>query len=86
MSVPQPKEKVFEIKVVNVATMPIHTQVQINKEVAAMPPEAQKNWKGFVKVTYITASPPSISKIEPYMGTVIDYYRKEMGGADFSIC
>ena len=45
------------------------------------------NFKGFVKVTYITASPKSIKSVEPINGTVKDYfetYKKEKS-IDFNV-
>ena len=79
-------EKIFEIRIVNVEQMPPQTQQVIEAEVAKKPIDFRENYRGFAKVTYVTASPPRIVSVEPIVGTVIEYIKSiEAEGVDFSI-
>jgi len=68
------KEKIFEIKIVSIANMPEVVKKDIIRQVSQKESGFQKNYKGFAKITYVTASPKSIQSIEPIQGTIIDYF------------
>ena len=76
-------EKIFEIRIVNVNNMSASAREEIRREVARKPPAFKEKFEGFAKVTYVTASPPRIAKIEPIMGSIIEEF-KSIGG-DFSV-
>lgn len=76
-------EKIFEIKVVDQKHISPEARAEVIKKVARAPPEFRNKFKGFVKVTYVTASPPRVSNIEPISGTPSEYYEEvetEVGG------
>lgn len=68
-------DKIFEVRIVHKDNMPEQTRKQIVSDVAKKPQEFQRNFKGFAKVTYVTASPKRIAQIEPIEGTIIDYFK-----------
>ncbi len=76
-------EKIFEIRIVNIDNMPRIAREKIIKEVARKPNSFKENFKGFAKVTYVTASPPRISSVEPIEGTIVGQF--EAIGEDFSV-
>lgn len=74
-------EKIFEIRVVSMDNMPRSTRDYIISEVSKKPKKFIDKFKGFAKITYVTASPKRIASIEPIEGTIIDYFNssKESG-------
>jgi len=78
-------ERVFEVKIVDVAQMPTHTQNDVARQVAAMTPDRRAKYCGFVKVTYVTASPPRIRSVEPIAGDAAEYYEQSMTNADINV-
>jgi len=70
------EEKTFKIKVVKAETMSHIVQAKIAKQVQGMSEDFIKKYCGFVKVTYITASPARMKTVEPIEGTVTDYFRE----------
>lgn len=78
-------ERVFEVKIVDVAKMPAHTQTDVARQVAAMSPEKRSRYCGFVKVTYVTASPPRIKSVEPIEGDAAAYYQASMADVDINV-
>ena len=74
-------EQIFEIKIVHKNNMPKNVRKKIISDVARRPESFQKNFKGFAKVIYVTASPKKISSVEAIEGTIIDYFEstKEEG-------
>jgi hypothetical protein len=75
-------EKIFEIRIAKVATMPKPIQTRVVKEVSKMG-EKKVNYKGYAKITYVTSSPRRIKSIEPIEGTSINYFKKQ--GKKFNI-
>ena len=75
-------EKIFEIRIVNVKNISPSARDEVIQEVAKRPLEF-KNYQGFAKVTYVTASPPRIAKIEPIEGSIIEQFHSI--GEDFSV-
>lgn len=79
-------DKIFEIRIVNVEHMPEQTKEAIGKDVANRSIEFRNSYKGFAKVTYVTASPPRIVSVEPIIGTVVEQIKSiEAEGVDFSV-
>ncbi len=76
-------EKIFEIRIVNIYNMSEMVRSNIIKEVAQKSDSFRSNFQGFAKVTYVTASPPRISKIEPIEGTIVEQF--EAIEEDFSV-
>ena len=76
-------EKIFEERIVNVQQMPQQTREEITNEVAKRTPEFIGKYRGFAKVTYVTASPPNIVRVEPIEGTINDHIKSI--GFDFSV-
>jgi len=68
-------EKIFEIRIVNIENIQEHAREEVIMDVAKKPESFRKNFKGFAKVTYVTASPPRIKSIEPIEGTIVDYFK-----------
>ena len=78
-------DKVFEIRIVNVEQMPPQAKEAVEAQVAKKPEEF-KDYRGFAKITYVTASPPRIVSVEPIVGSVVDYIKSiEAEGVDFSV-
>ena len=70
-------EEIFEVRIVEVGKMVNQfAQKQIRDKVSQKGMEFARNWKGYAKVVYATASPPKIVEIEPIEGTPVDYYKK----------
>lgn len=76
-------EKIFEERIVNVQQMPQHAREAVAIEVAKKSSDFMSKYRGFAKVTYVTASPPKIIKVEPIEGTINDHIKSI--GVDFSI-
>lgn len=79
------EEKIFEVKIISVNHMPQAICDDITRQVAKQSDTFKANYKGFAKITYVTASPVRISKIEPIEGTIIDYEKSIEGAQDFSV-
>ena len=79
--------RIFEVRIVDVRKMPFGARQEIVNKIAGKPESFRRNYKGFAKVTYVTASPPKIVGVEPIEGTVIEYFEsvKSEGGVDFSV-
>ncbi len=69
-------EEIFEIKIINVAKMTETARDIVKKKVSDSTSAFKQNYRGFAKITYVTASPPRIKDIEPIEGTITDYYEK----------
>ena len=69
-------EQIFEIRIVHKDNMPESVRRKIITDVAGRPAEFQKDFKGFAKVTYVTASPKKISSVEAITGTIIDQFKE----------
>ena len=67
-------EKEFEVRIISVEHISEMAKEQVSRQVAQMKPEQRKNYMGFVKITYVTASPPRIKDIVPIEGTINDYF------------
>lgn len=70
------EEKIYEVKIVSIDHINEQAQKEVIGKVAQMAPKDRIGYKGFVKVTYVTASPPKIKSIEPIIGTINDYFEK----------
>jgi len=68
-------EKIFEVKIVHKDNMPEQVRRQIIADASKKGEDFQKKFKGFAKVTYVTASPKRIASVQPIEGTIIDYFR-----------
>ena len=68
-------DQIFEIKIVHKNNMPENVRKKIITDVAGRPATFQKKFKGFAKITYVTASPKKIFSVEAIEGTIIDYFK-----------
>ena len=68
-------DKIFEIKIASIANMSDGARREVIRMVSQKSSEFQKNFQGFAKITYVTASPKKIQSIEPIEGTIVDYFR-----------
>ena len=68
-------EKIFEVKIVHKDNMPEQVRRKIVADASKKGEDFQKKFKGFAKVTYVTASPKRIDSVQPIEGTIIDYFR-----------
>jgi hypothetical protein len=68
-------DKIFEIKISSIANMSDGARKDVIKKVSQKSSDFQKNFMGFAKITYVTASPKHIQSIEPIEGTIVDYFR-----------
>jgi hypothetical protein len=79
-------EKVFEVSIRRVSDFPDAVRKMVYAEVAKDKGKFS-NFKGFAKITYVTASPKAIRSIEPINGTVTEYfeaYQKD-NNVDFNV-
>ncbi|MBS3135323.1 hypothetical protein J4401_00005 [Candidatus Woesearchaeota archaeon] len=70
-------EKIFEIRIVDTSKISSEAREEVTKQVMKEP-EKFKDFRGFAKITYVTASPPRIKSIEPINGSINEYFKKEM--------
>ncbi len=68
-------EQIFEIRIVHKNNMPENVRKKIIGDVARRSATFKKNFKGFGKITYVTASPKKIFSVEAIEGTIIDYFQ-----------
>ena len=74
-------EKIFEVRIVSVDSMPEQARADIVTQVAKKTKEFRDKYRGFAKVTYVTASPKKIGSVEPIEGTIVQYFKsKEKDG------
>jgi hypothetical protein len=60
--------RIFEVRINHISNMNQNAKMEVIRKARGM-----NNFKGFAKITYVTASPKRISSIDPIDGTVIDY-------------
>lgn len=79
-------EKIFEERIVHITQIENErARKDVMKRAYAKGAEYFKNWKRYVKVTYVTASPPKIKSIEPIEGTIKEFIQSvesEVGSAN----
>ena len=68
--------EIHEIKITHMDTMPSNVQDEIVKKVTAQSETFKKNFRGFIKIVYVTSSPKRVESIEPIDGTIQDYFEK----------
>lgn len=69
-------EEIYEIKIIDINNIDNeNAKRDIIRQVSQKSQEFRKNFRGFAKITYVTASPKRIKSIEPIEGTIIDYFK-----------
>lgn len=61
-------EKVYKIKIVNVNEISQQMRNDVFNQVAKQPKSFRDNFKGFAKMTFVSASPIRFKSIEPIAG------------------
>jgi len=64
-------EKIFEVRINHISNMNQSAKMEVIRKARGM-----TDFKGFAKITYVTASPKRISSIDPISGTVMDYKKE----------
>lgn len=67
------RPQIYEIRVRKVIELTPEAQQEVTTKLIGMP-EGFK-YKGYAKVTYMKASPLSISSVDPIEGTAIDFFK-----------
>ena len=79
-------EKIFEVKISDISNMSEGARKEVIRQVSQKSPSFKKNFRGFAKITYVTASPKRIKSIEPIEGTIVDYFkRREQEGISIPV-
>jgi predicted transcriptional regulator len=79
-----PDERIAEINFVHISTIQEPMRSSVERAIAAMLSADRQGYQGYVKTTYVTASPRKVGSIEPIAGTPIECYRAMMKGMDFA--
>jgi hypothetical protein len=80
-----PDERIAEINIVHISTIQEPMRSTVEETIAEMQPKDRQGYQGYVKITYVTASPRKVGSIEPIRGTPMEYYRAMMGGMNFAV-
>ena len=68
------EEKIYEIKIVNINDISQQIRNRMINEVAMQSKTFRDAFKGFAKITFVSASPIRIKSIEPIQGTPNDFF------------
>ena len=68
-------EKIEEIRIVNISCLSPQVRAEVEDQVAKKDTSFKVAFKGYAKMTYVTASPRRIKSIEPIKGSFSDYFK-----------